>query len=123
MPNPVGYFEIPVRDLDRAQAFYERVLGIVMERQVVDGYQMALFPWVEGAAGATGALAMGDVYIPSRSGALVYFTVADIETTVHRGQAEGAAVLYPIKTVPAGRVAELEDTEGNRMALFQANID
>lgn len=123
MGNPVAYFEIPVRDLDRAQAFYERVLDVVLERQIVDGYEMALFPWVEGAAGATGALARGDVYLPSRSGALVYFTVTDIEATVHRGQAEGAAILYPIKSVPAGRVAELEDTEGNRMALFQPNSD
>jgi predicted enzyme related to lactoylglutathione lyase len=121
--NPVAYFEIPVRDLDRAQAFYERVLDVVLERQIVDGYEMALFPWIEGAAGATGALARGDVYLPSRSGALVYFTVTDIEATVHRGQAEGAAILYPIKSVPAGRVAELEDTEGNRMALFQPNND
>lgn len=123
MSNPVAYFEIPVRDLDRAQAFYERVLDVVLERQVVDGYEMALFPWVEGAAGATGALARGDVYVPSRSGALVYFTVTDIEAAVHRGQAEGAAILYPIKTVPAGQVAELEDPEGNRMALFQPNSD
>lgn len=123
MSNPVAYFEIPVRDLDRAQAFYERVLDVVLERQIVDGYEMALFPWVEGAAGATGALARGDVYVPSRSGALVYFTVTDIEATVHRGQADGAAILYPIKSVPAGRVAELEDTEGNRMALFQPNSD
>ncbi|MCA3700233.1 VOC family protein [Brevundimonas sp.] len=123
MSNPVAYFEIPVRDLDRAQAFYERVLDVVLERQIVDGYEMALFPWIEGAAGATGALARGDVYLPSRSGALVYFTVTDIEATVHRGQAEGAAILYPIKSVPAGRVAELEDTEGNRMALFQPNND
>ncbi len=123
MSNPVAYFEIPVRDLDRAQAFYERVLDVVLERQIVDGYEMALFPWIEGAAGATGALATGDVYLPSRSGALVYFTVTDIEATVHRGQAEGAAILYPIKSVPAGRVAELEDTEGNRMALFQPNND
>jgi predicted enzyme related to lactoylglutathione lyase len=121
--NPVAYFEIPVRDLDRAQAFYERVLDVVLERQIVDGYEMALFPWIEGTAGATGALATGDVYLPSRSGALVYFTVTDIEATVHRGQAEGAAILYPIKSVPAGRVAELEDTEGNRMALFQPNND
>ena len=123
MSNPVAYFEIPVRDLDRAQAFYERVLDVVLERQIVDGYEMALFPWIEGAAGATGALARGDVYLPSRSGALVYFTVTDIEATGHRGQAEGAAILYPIKSVPAGRVAELEDTEGNRMALFQPNND
>ena len=27
MGNPVGWFEIPVRDWARAQAFYEAVLG------------------------------------------------------------------------------------------------
>ncbi|ADL02544.1 hypothetical protein MMB232_03145 [Brevundimonas subvibrioides] len=119
MDNPVRYFEVPVLDLDRAQAFYERVLQVTLERQIVDGYDMALFPWVEGGPGATGALARGDVYVPAKAGALVYFTVVDIEQAVHRAQAEGARLLYAVKVVPGGRVAEVEDSEGNRMALFQ----
>jgi len=123
MNNPVRYFEVPVLDLDRAQAFYERVLGVVLERDVVDGYEMALFPWVEDGTGATGALAKGDVYVPTKAGALVYFTVTDIEQAVHRVQAEGARLLYAIKAVPGGKVAEVEDPEGNRMAMFQVVPD
>lgn len=37
MKNPVGYFEIPVSNLDRAINFYEKVFGYEFERATVDG--------------------------------------------------------------------------------------
>jgi uncharacterized protein len=80
MSNPVFHFEIPVRDMDRAKAFYEGVFDYRLTRQVVDGYDMALFPRADGAAGASGALAKGDVYKPSKEGAIIYFDVSDIDT-------------------------------------------
>ncbi|MEO0361367.1 MAG: VOC family protein [Pseudomonadota bacterium] len=119
--NPVGYFEIPVRDLDRAAAFYEAVFDCALERATIDGYEMALFPAADGAPGATGALAVGDDYVPSEDGALVYFTVADIDATVARATECGGRVIYPTKSIgEAGFVAEIGDGEGNRIALHQA---
>lgn len=116
--NPVGYFEIPVVDMDRAIRFYSAVFGFDFERETIDGYEMALLPFHEGATGATGALAKGDVYVPSKTGVIVYFAVADIDTTLVRAVAAGGAVLYPKKAIgPAGFVAEIEDSEGNRIAL------
>jgi uncharacterized protein len=116
----VHYFEIPVTDMDRAVAYYEKLLGVELERQNVDGYDMALFPFAEGASGATGALAKGDVYRPSKEGAIVYFTVDDIKATVARAEAMGSKILYPVKDIgEAGFVAEVEDSEGNRLALNQ----
>jgi uncharacterized protein len=120
MTNPVYYFEIPVTDMDRAVAFYEALLGIDLTRESVDGYDMALFPAVEGGTGATGALAKGDVYRPSKDGAIVYFHVDDIEATVAQAKQLGRPILYPIKDIgPNGWVAEIEDSEGNRLALSQ----
>lgn len=119
--NPILYVEIPVTDLDRAMAFYEAVLGLDLERQTIDGYDMALFPFTEGAPGATGALAKGDIYKPSKDGAIVYFTVPDIDPVLERAKARGAAILYEKKNVGAfGFVAEIEDSEGNRIALHAA---
>lgn len=118
MTNVVTYFEIPVVDMDRAVAFYEAVFGHMLERQTIDGYEMALFPHEEGHFGASGALAKGDVYVPTKAGAIVYFRVADIDATLKKAQRHGGAVLYPKKDIgDLGFVAEIADTEGNRVAL------
>lgn len=118
--HPVFYFEIPVNDMDRAVNFYEELLGTKLARETVDGYEMARFPFAEGGPGATGALAKGDVYKPSKDGAIVYFHVEDIRATVARAEAMGRPVLYPVKDIgEAGFVAEIEDSEGNRLALSQ----
>lgn len=116
--NPVYHFEIPVTDLDRAVRFYESVFGYELSRQTVDGYEMAFFPRADGAPGASGALARGDVYVPSKSGAIIYFDVPDIDPVLERALALGAKILYPKKHVgAAGYVAEISDSEGNRIAL------
>ena len=116
--NPVYYFEIPVADLDRAIAFYQAVFGYEFEKTIVDGYEMALFPKRDGAPGASGALAKGDAYRPSHAGAVIYFDVSDIDEALDRAIAAGADILYEKKDVgDGGMVAEIEDSEGNRIAL------
>jgi uncharacterized protein len=120
----VFYFEIPVTNMDRAVAFYEELMELKLDRQIVDGYEMALFPFADGAPGATGALAKGDVYKPSKDGAIIYFQVRDIKSTLEKAQKLGRPTLYPIKDLgDAGYVAEIEDTEGNRLALNQPRSD
>jgi predicted enzyme related to lactoylglutathione lyase len=119
--NPVVHFEIPVTDMDRAVAFYEAVFAIRLERREVDGYDMAFFPRADGGPGASGALAKGDVYRPTQDGAILYFEVPDIDAVITRAAARGGAVLYPRKDIgEAGFVAEIADSEGNRIALSQA---
>lgn len=121
MSNPVFHSEIPVTDMERAISFYEAVFGYEMSRQEVDGYVMAFFPRSDGAPGASGALANGDVYKPSREGAIIDFDVPDIDAILRRAEAHGAKVLYAKKDIgEAGYVAEIEDSERNRIALSQA---
>ena len=120
MTNPVYHFEIPVTDMERAVGFYQRVFGFEFDRQTVDGYEMAFFPRAEDRPGASGALAQGDVYTPSHNGCILYFDVEDIDAVLRRSVAEGAKLLYPKKDIgEGGLVAEIEDSEGNRIALNQ----
>jgi predicted enzyme related to lactoylglutathione lyase len=119
--NPVVHFEIPVTDMDRAVRFYEAVFAVKLERRAVDGYDMAFIPRADGRPGASGALAKGDVYKPTRDGAILYFDVPDIDAVITRAETAGGSVLYPKKDIgEAGFVAEIADSEGNRIALSQA---
>lgn len=120
MPNQVRYFEIPVVDVARAVRFYSHVFEVNLHREIVDGYEMALFPNDPTQPGASGALAKGDVYVPSMTGAIVYFDVVDIAATLKRATDRGAEILFPIKAIGDGSfVAEFSDSEGNRIALHQ----
>jgi predicted enzyme related to lactoylglutathione lyase len=120
MINPVFHFEIPVSDMSRAKDFYEGVFGYRLTRQEVDGYDMAFFPRADGAAGASGALAKGNAYKPSKDGAIIYFDVPDIDVVLRNAKQRGSKILYEKKDIGgAGFVAEFEDSEGNRVALSQ----
>ena len=118
--NPVVYFEIPALDLERACDFYSNVFETTLTKDMVDGYQMAFFESSGDSFGATGALVVGDVYVPSHQGCFLYFGVESIDETVARALEHGGSVLYPKKSNgDLGFVAEIQDSEGNRIALHE----
>ena len=89
-----------------------------MERAVIDGHPMAIFPETNEPGRANGALAAGDSYVPSVGGTRVYFRVDDVEGTLARASEHGGTLLYPVTEVgEQDVVAEFADTEGNRIAL------
>lgn len=117
--NPVNWFEIPVKDMDKAKKFYQAVFGYNLEVHEMDPFTMAFFPMAEGLLpGATGTLIKGQSYVPSHSGTLVYFSVDDIEETLRKINANGGKTLMPKKSIGEyGFIAHFEDSEGNRLAL------
>lgn len=120
MKNPVTYFEIPVLDLDRAIKFYTSIFNFSFQKEIIDHYEMALFPFSESFQGITGALVKGDVYKPTKEGVIIYFHTESIESTLELVQKYPAKVLYPKTSVGSnGFVAEFEDSEGNRIALHE----
>jgi hypothetical protein len=117
MSCPVVYFEIPVSDLSRAVAFYQAVFGCTLELTTIDGNAMALFPEIDGY-GVSGALAQGESYTPGMQGSRIYFSCADITSTLMLAVVAGGKLLYPITSIgERGWVAEFEDSEGNCIAL------
>lgn len=117
--NPVMYFEIPVKRMDTAIQFYQQVFDFQFTQEVIDHHEMALFPFYDRAAGISGALAKGGIYEPSKTGVLIYFGTKNIHKTMERALKHGGKMLYPITDNGLGLVAEFQDIEGNRIALFQ----
>jgi len=118
--NPVVYFEIPVTNIDRAIKFYKKVFNFSFEKEVIDNNEMAIFPFSEEKRGISGALAKGEIYQPTKKGVLIYFATENIDKLLQSATLNGGKILYPKTDNGIGLVAELEDTEGNRIALFQS---
>ena len=119
--NPVVYFEIPVKNIDRAIKFYKCVFNFTFKREVIDKNEMALFPFTEEIAGISGALAMGGIYKPTNDGVVIYFKTENIDKTLRMAVENGGQMLYPkTSNGDLGFVAEFEDSEGNRIALHQS---
>lgn len=116
--NPVGWFEIPVKDMSRAKTFYEHVLDIQVEEHEMGPLQMAWFPMDEKAIGATGSLVKGGGYEPSMAGTLIYFTVTDIDVSLARAEEKGGRILMPKTSIGEyGFIGHCVDCEGNRVGL------
>jgi len=54
--NVVGWFEIPVTDMERSIRFYEQVFDFKLSRLQIGSLEMAWFPMVEGGIGTPGSL-------------------------------------------------------------------
>lgn len=119
--NPVGWFEIPVTDMERARAFYEAVTRLPLEVHEVDEMLMAWFPMSETGTGAAGSLVKGKWSIPSLSGTLIYFSTPNIDETLDRVKQNGGNVIAGKKSIGEyGFIAIFEDPEGNRIGLHTA---
>ncbi|TAJ12303.1 VOC family protein [Marinilabiliaceae bacterium JC017] len=120
--NIVGWFEIPVIDMERAIKFYETVFDVKLNREPMGPFDMAFFPRFEDGLGAAGALVFQpDNYKPSTNGPLIYFTPRSIDLNVelNRVEAAGGKIISPKTLIKEeiGYMALFLDTEGNRLAL------
>jgi predicted enzyme related to lactoylglutathione lyase len=113
-----NWIEIPVTDMARARTFYEALLGESLAEFPFGPLTYAMFPTRD--RHNAGALVMGEGYVPSREGALVYLNAAGcLDTMLARAEASGADILMPktFLSEEAGEAAILLDTEGNRIGL------
>ena len=120
--NAVGWFEIPVNNMDRAVSFYETVLDMKLDRNMMGPIEMAWFPWQEGGTGAAGSLVFhNEFYKPSADGVLIYLTAhsGDLKNELARVEPAGGKVLQPKTKISDeyGFMAVITDSEGNRVAL------
>lgn len=116
--NVVNWFEIPVKDLERAKMFYHQLLGKELMDLDMPNSEMAAFPMVQGGEHSTGALVKSEGYEPSQTGIVVYFHCDDVNAPLEKVESLGGKVLIPKTSIGEnGFIAHIIDTEGNRVAL------
>ncbi len=118
MANAINWFEIPVKNFDRAKKFYESVLDITMMLPF-EGMKYAMFPADMKNGEIGGGLVEEQGYEPSQNGAVVYLNGGDdLSVPLSRVEAAGGKIVIPKKSIGAnGFMAMFIDTEGNKMAF------
>lgn len=117
MNNPVGWFEIYVQDLPRAQAFYETLLGLRLS-PLPGQDDMLAFAMNNEGYGASGALVRMDGVASGGNSTLVYFHCADCAVEAARVPGAGGQVIKPKMSIgPYGHIALVCDPDGNMVGL------
>ncbi len=121
MKNAVNWFEIPVKDYNRAKQFYTTVLGSeVIDHHMPDqNVKYGVFSYDQKSNCVGGAIIEGEGQNPSVDGSTVYLNGGDdLELSLSRVNRCGGKILMPKTNIGEnGFIAQFLDTEGNRVAL------
>jgi uncharacterized protein len=119
LTHAIDWFEIPVTDMARAQAFYETLLATSMRRESISGQTLAVFNYAE--TGVGGCLIAGPRSpAPAEAGTMVYLNAgASLDAVLARVEAAGGRIATPKTQLPGdmGCFAHVADSEGNRVGL------
>ena len=116
---PVGWFEIYVDDMARAQRFYEAVFDIKLQALNSPVIKMLAFPMPGDLPGCTGALVqMPGGGRPKGNSVIIYFSCLDCATEAARVSQNGGKIFKEKFSIGEyGFIALVEDTEGNMIGL------
>ena len=117
--NVITWFDIPAANFSRAVGFYEQLLGISMQREAMNGGDMAVFPY-DPATAVSGSIMSGEHYKPSADGAVIYLNAHDaLDAILAKVPKIGGRVLLDKTALPPGMgfFAHILDIEGNRVGL------
>ena len=119
--NPVGWFEIYVQDLDRAQKFYEEVLNVNLT-PIEGSPEVKMLGFSNTDAmdkpGSTGALVKMDGVTSGGNSVLVYFITEDCSGEESRVTTAGGKIMKPKMSIGEnGFISICTDTEGNAFGL------
>lgn len=117
----IGWFDIYVDDMARAQRFYESVLGTrlsALEDPNDSSVQMRVFADDYTSHGAGGALVKMAQAKPGPGGSMVYFKCEDCAEELSRVEGAGGRVARPKFSIGYhGFVSLAFDTEGNMIGF------
>lgn len=116
--NVLNWFEIPVKDLERAKTFYESIFNMEMAKMEVG--EEVLYVFKSGSGMVSGALIKDENAISSMDGISLYLNAnPSIDSILDKIEAAGGKVLIPKRQVSPeiGYIAFFNDSEGNRLGL------
>ena len=120
----IGFFDIYVEDMYRAQTFYETVLDTTLAPMGDPNdptVQMRAFGDDFASHGAGGALVKLEHAKPGPGGSMVYFSCEDCAVEQARVEAAGGSIVQPKYSIgDHGFVSIVSDTEGNMIGLHSA---
>lgn len=118
MNNPVGWFEIYVQDMARAQAFYEATFGVALSKLPSPGVDMLAFPMQREGLGASGALVSMPGVGSGGNSTIVYFMCQDCADEAAKAAKAGGSIHKEKFAIGEyGFIALVVDTEGNMIGL------
>lgn len=118
--NPVGWFEIYVKDMERAKAFYENVFACHLDALPTStpGITMYGFPRSAGVKGSGGALAKCESVEPGHNSTIVYFSSVDCANEERRIENAGGHVeKHKTAIGEYGFITLATDPEGNMFGI------
>ena len=96
MKNAINWFEIPVKNFDKAKTFYETMLGADLQVMEAMGMKSAFFPAELQTGDIGGCIIQGEGYEPSPKGSLVYLNGGDdLGVPLSKVEAAGGKILLP----------------------------
>ena len=110
----VNWFEIPVRDEDRAEKFYGQLLDRSLV--VIDGPDGKMRVFMS-ENGPEGTISRSDRN-PGQEGVMIYLHCPDIDAALTRCKLAGGRISQSKTSIgPFGHIAVVVDPDGNRIGL------
>ncbi len=116
-PSAISWFYIPAADFERAVRFYENIMETKLHVHPFGSDSIGVFSH-DTDTGVGGCVTSGGT--PSPAGVLIYLNVDQrLDRTLERVAPAGGRIVLAKFTLPEGQgdVAEIVDTEGNRIGL------
>ena len=114
----IGWWEIDVPDIARAQQFYGAVCPWTL--QPMEGYEGYVIVQVNGTG--IGALQASEAGDPSGRAVTLYFLVADLEDTLERARQAGGTVEQERMQVPGDQwIGLIRDPFGTKVGFATNN--
>lgn len=118
--NPVVWFEIYVQDMDKAKAFYEKVLAVELQPLTPPDAELSMlaFPGSPDNQGSAGALVQVAGKESGVNSTIIYFTCADCAVEESRVEAAGGKLERAKMSIGEfGFISLALDTDGNMIGL------
>lgn len=123
MTNAISWFEIPATDYERAKSFYSTLLDTEITDHHMDNAKYGMFAYDQDNNGVGGGLVEMEGVQPSNQGVTVYLNGGDdLSKPLSRVEKAGGKIIMPKTDIGEnGYMAQIIDTEGNKIALHSWN--